>query len=339
MTAAKHKQSQGSICPYLGMKNDPTSHMAFPAAFNYCHFCDPSAAVNLKHQGEYCLDQNYTNCEVYISGEGQRLPKSIRMKSASRAGAKQAPLLWIIIIGVILAGAIFWALRAGIKIIPSVPTPQPAQQTPTLPVDQIVAQTITAISAMETSQYMLSQTPTLEPDSLTPSLTLTVTPFPTLTDTPTSTSTETPTSTITRTPSITPTPSATSTIVPPFSLENPIGGAQKFVIHKVASGENMNFIAEKFNTSVEAIQAVNPALPSPIWQETIMVVPLDVTDPAGLPTLASYKVATDQITVEEISDFMLADAQLTRHYNNCEAGQKFTIGSWVLIPLPKKSQP
>jgi len=344
MTAAKQKQPRGMICPYLGMKNDPTSHMAFPAMFNYCHFCDPSAAVSLKHQADYCLDENYPACEVYVSGEGRQLPKSIRMKAVPRAGAKQNPLLVVIMIGLILAGAIFGVSRSGIGFIPTA-TSQPEQQSPALSVEQIVAQTVTAISAMETLQFMQSQTPTLGQDSLTPSSTPTVTPFPTLTYTPTNTSTETPTNTITRTPtmtftpSYTPTPSATNTDIPPFSLGYPIGGDQKFIVYKVASGENLNYIAEKFGTSVEAIQAVNHSLPSPIWQGTIMVVPLNVIDPAGLPILTSYKVASDQVTIEEIANFMIADLQLIKYYNNCEAGQKFSAGAWVLIPLRPMTQP
>jgi len=342
MTASRQKSTQGIICPHLGMKNDPTSHMAFPAPFNYCHFCDPSAAVNLKHQGEYCLDQNYSACEVYTSGEGRRLPKALRMKPDARLGAKQTPLLLVIVLAVVLVGAIIWALRSGVEFIPPVGTSQPDQQPPTLSVEQIVAQTVTQISVMETLQSALSQTPTLGVNALTPSATLTVTPFPTLTNTPTNTFTETPTSTITRTPTLTrtpsntPSPSATSSEISPFSLDYPIGGEIKFIIHKVAAGENMNIITEKFGTTIEAIQAVNQTLPSPIWQELVMVIPLNVTDPAGLPVLASYKVATDQVTVEEIANFMLADVELVKYYNNCQAGQKFPAGAWVLIPLPQK---
>lgn len=333
MTAAKQKQTQGLVCPYLGTKNDPRSHMAFPAPFNYCHFCDPSAAVNLKHQGEYCLDENHTSCEVYVSGEGQRLPKSIRLKASSSA-SRQSPILWIVVLVLLAAAAVAaWNFRINPALFPVLTddSTQTLVPTSTMSIEQMVAQTVTQIAALETAQFLQSQTPSLGQD-LTPSTTATITPFPTLTYTPTDTPTETPTPTITSTPTNTATPTATSTPIPPYSLDYPIGGERKFAIHKVTSGENLVSIAEKFDSSLEAIQAVNLPIPSPIYQGVVIVVPVGISDPTDLPLFEPYMVTAKVITIEEIALQLNADSQQVIFFNNCRPGQAFRQGDWLLIP-------
>lgn len=331
MTAAKQKQPQGLVCPYLGTKNDPRSHMAFPAPFNYCHFCDPSAAVNLKHQGEYCLDENHASCEVYVSGEGQRLPKSIRLKASS--SSRQFPLLWAAVLILLAAAVLGWNFRTNTALFPaSTNDPAPALVlTSTLSVEQMVAQTVTQIAALETAQFLQSQTPVFGQD-LTPSTTATLTPFPTLTHTPTDTPTETPTPTITATPTNTATPTATPTPIPPYSLDYPIGGDRKFAIHKVTAGENLINIAEEFGSSLEAIQAVNLPIPSPIYQGLVIVVPVGISDPTDLPLFEPYMVTAKVITIEEIALQLNADSQQVIFFNNCRPGQAFRQGDWLLIP-------
>jgi hypothetical protein len=368
-----------NICPYLGMKNDANSHMAFPSPVNYCYRCEPAARVKLNHQETFCLESdNYLHCEVYTDGADQPLPKLLQYTGSSVRSSRKtrSSYFLVLMIGFILFGAILWV----INFSDGVRKPVLGTNTPTLQsVEQVVAMTVNAISAMQTSQSLLSQTPTLSFDELTPSLTSTVTLFPTLTltSTVTNTATLTPsitsTSTITRTPSNTPTASLTPTItntftstntstptktatiapsstptqtftasvtaIPPFSLDIPIGGQKKFVIHRVVLGENLNAIAERFGSAVEAIVAVNYSLPSPIMEGTLVIVPFQIKTPIGLPVLEPYQVLASKISIEEISSLVQADLAMLKLYNNCVAGQVFNKGNWLLIPRADKATP
>ncbi len=377
MTAVK--RTSDNVCPYLGMKNDANSHMAFPTPLNYCGRCAPAARVNLVHQEAFCLGpQDYLQCEVYTNGADLPLPKPLQYTDSSRRASRKrrSPYLLVWIIGFMLLGAILWV----VNFTGMVPVPDDKTLTPTHPpVEQIVAQTVNAISAMQTSQTLLSQTPTLSVNALPPSLTPTITPFPTLTftatvtntithtpsitptptitrtptltftpsntptrtKTPTATSTSTPTKTPTRTPSKTPTKTFTpsATAIPPYSLEVPIGEQNKFVIHRAVAGENLNVIAENFGSTTEMIRAINYSLPSPIYVGTLVIVPFQNKNMADMPILEPYQVVHALATIEQLSALLNADLAELMFYNNSAAGQVFSKGDWLLIPRANKATP
>jgi hypothetical protein len=250
----------------------------------------------------------------------------------SRSGAAISPLPFVILLGVALAGAVYWNYQPKLPEITIISTPtRNTFPTATLSVEQAVAQTFEAFSAMQTAQFELSGTPTPDAGTGTPSATITPTPFPTLTATPTRTriptKTKQPTATLqpTRTPE-------------PYSLDYPIGGGKKYIIHKVAPNEDLDWFAKRFYTSVEAIQAVNYSLQLPIKTGAIIVIPLNITDPAGLPIFEPYQVTAGLITIEEIAVLAEADPQQVVYYNNCTPGQTLPFRSWVLIPREQKSQ-
>lgn len=96
------------ICPYLGLKRDPSTVLEFPSERNYCHHARPIAPVNLRHQRLACLTDRYVNCPVYQQAREQSLPEDLLLPSFNQIRQR-----WIIlavfaflIIGGLIAGGI-----------------------------------------------------------------------------------------------------------------------------------------------------------------------------------------------------------------------------------------
>ena len=204
-------------------------------------------------------------------------------------------------------------------------------------------QSLTAIASSPTNIPTDIDTvaPTDSPSLSTslPLFTETITPFPTLTPTaPTST----PTITFTATPivlktstatiSVTFTSTPTSTQIPPHSLEVPIGKDQLYLIHKVVDGENLATLAGKYQTSLEAILAVNSTLAIPIRIDAVVIIPLKNENPLGLPKLEPYQVTQTQITPEALAELLKTDMALFKFFNDLKDGEKLIKGNWVLVP-------
>jgi LysM repeat protein len=188
------------------------------------------------------------------------------------------------------------------------------------------------VAAMTSGAQTMSPVPTITNTptmTYTPTLTRTYTP----TRTPTPTRTYTPTPTRTYTP--TPTRTATPTITPEplkYELDSPIGRDNKFVIHKVQSGENLSQYATRYGTSVEAILRVNYALNIPLWVDALIVIPVEFAEVTQMPYFQPYKVTTDGISVEVLAREL--DTNLTDfiYYNELSVGKRLSFGNWLLIP-------
>ena len=130
----------------------------------------------------------------------------------------------------------------------------------------------------------------------------------------------------------TPVPSLTATGISPHSLEVPIGRGQMYLIHRVLGGENLPSMAKKYQTSVEAISAVNYTLTVPIWVDALIVIPLGATSPEGLSIFEPYQVTEDQITPEALAGQLAFDVKLFKDFNDLADGEKLRKGDWFLIP-------
>ena len=62
---AKTNNDQINTCPFLGLNDDNTSHMAFTSPENHCYHCKPIAPIKLEHQNDYCLDPNFLTCPIF----------------------------------------------------------------------------------------------------------------------------------------------------------------------------------------------------------------------------------------------------------------------------------
>ena len=91
--------------------------------------------------------------------------------------------------------------------------------------------------------------------------------------TPTATPTRTPTATPTSTPTQTPTPTSTPTPVPPLA-------------HQVQEGETLIFLASEYDTTIEAILALNPDVdPELIQVGQLLLIPVGTPTPGPTSTL------------------------------------------------------
>ena len=143
----------------------------------------------------------------------------------------------------------------------------------------------------------------------------------------------------------TPTPAATATIMPteteillfqsrptPRALETPFGESPQLVIHKVLAGEGYISLAEKFGTTADAIKAINFELPESLWENTILVIPINTDDVTALPQFSVREINTEGLTIEAYADRMGLDAELLKQYNVLPNGYILKMGELLIVP-------
>lgn len=128
---------------------------------------------------------------------------------------------------------------------------------------------------------------------------------------------------------ITPTP---INLDPVLALDTPIGGEVQFIIHRVLDGESLQYYADLYKTSTEAILAVNQDLTLPMWVGWVVVIPIDIDDPTGLPSFEAFQVRMRGLTVEALAEELLIDPTNLSTYNNVPIDYKFSPGEWILVP-------
>lgn len=295
---------QITTCPFLGLMDDSTSHMAFTSPENICYQCKPAVQITLEHQNDYCLDANHKNCPIYIYGAGKRMPVDLAYDASE--DHQYAPMdkrvVWS---GLILAG-IFAAI-----ILYYLISSNTAANSPQINSIQSIAapENLPSASPITTPQVVTTSTPSPELSKPQPTLT----PFPTLT-------------------SILPTSTLAATQVLAHSLDVPVGNGQLYLIHKVVNGENLPTLIETYQTSLEAILAVNTALVIPIRIDAIIIIPLKNKEPQGLPKLEPYQVKQNQISPEALAELLKTSPELFISLNGFDDGELLNNGDWVLVP-------
>jgi hypothetical protein len=129
------------------------------------------------------------------------------------------------------------------------------------------------------------------------------------------------------------TPSST-----PSQLEVPIGTDYKFVIHKVQTGESFESLAAKYNTSAEAIVAVNHGQGPTAWVDALLIIPLGFTDTTKLPGFVIYQVKPEQrgISVENMAKSLRVNPLDLKYYNGwTDPGDRPLVGDLLLVPRPR----
>ena len=120
-----------------------------------------------------------------------------------------------------------------------------------------------------------------------------------------------------------------------YPLETPIGEIQQFLIHKVEYGESMTVLTAHYQTTAAAIDAVNYFLPSPLWAEQEIVIPLNTTSIEGLSSLKPVFVDRDDISLEDLAKKLrTSPSELIEFNHQDEACRSFH--GWVLVPTKKK---
>jgi hypothetical protein len=284
------------FCPHLGLKSDPTTSFGFPSKGNVCFHAKGHPTPELEYQRATCLTAQHIMCPVYKSPPGVRLPENIRQPKQL---IKYSPkfIVWGVML-ILLITAIFLAIRFRGQLIDQV--------------SQIV------VPAWKQTQQVL-------PSVLPPSPTLVI--FPTETQPAIPTATAAPTST--PEPTLTATSTRGSAVM---SLETPIGRDITFIIRRVIEGEAIGQYASRYNTTEAAIRAVNYDMPSVLFIDWLLVIPLDRTDVTGLPSFQPLQIQEGGITLEALANQLGVEAEEISLYNFIEPEHILIPGEWILVP-------
>ncbi len=277
----------------MGLKDDPATALSFPSLNNCCFHAKPAISVKLEFQRSTCLSINHTQCEEYNRAPNNPLPRKLRYGGDSGLGKKVGKSgVWIFLIVIVIVGLLAWRLLS----LGLVGFGNPGQSA---------GETVPAASANVENQTLTTQAVQLQ-DTQTPTLVfLATSTFPMQTVAP--------------------------TIVLPHALETPIGVENKLVIHRVLAGESVMSIASQYWTTVEAIQAVNYSLPSPLRIGWLIIVPIDQTEIHGLPVFEAFQVKAD-IAVRILAQQLSVDPALFELYNGLGNDELLSAGEWVLVP-------
>lgn len=115
-------------------------------------------------------------------------------------------------------------------------------------------------------------------------------------------------------------------------LGTPIGRDIIFIIHRVVEGEALGQYASRYNTTEEAIRAVNYNMPSVLFIDWLLVIPLDRTDTTGLPAFQPLQIEEGGITLEALARQLGVEAEDISLYNDIEPEHILLPGEWILVP-------
>jgi hypothetical protein len=165
------------MCPYLGLKEDPSTALGYPTIMNFCNRASPPQPPTTVHQRAFCLAEAHQACRVFLSQQRGPLPKEIRAHGASPVWYVK-PWKGILAAALVLLLAfIIWQVSAGDFI----------------------------------SKYLSKASPTSTITSTAMEITRTRTPSPTESPSRTKTPTQPGTATLTPTPTLSATPDRAKT--------------------------------------------------------------------------------------------------------------------------------
>lgn len=70
--------SYTTVCPYLGLQDDPHTHFAWPQPGHFCYHAEPPHSVDIQHQQTHCLKRAHSKCAVYSDEWQGPLPHELR---------------------------------------------------------------------------------------------------------------------------------------------------------------------------------------------------------------------------------------------------------------------
>lgn len=156
-----------TVCPFLGLIDDPETTISYPSISNFCHHSKPAGIVVFDHQQQYCLNEGYSSCPVFQREKPGPLPKEIRVKqpgiTETHPWLPVAALLSIIALGIALS------IIFGIIKVPSLfGIEQQITTTQFSPTSSIPTTTVIPTRVPPTPTATI--TPTSVPPTLTPTL-------------------------------------------------------------------------------------------------------------------------------------------------------------------------
>lgn len=283
-------------CEYLGLQEDDQTALGFPSVWNYCHKARPAASVALSYQKVFCHAASHRECVLWQKVGGRRLPPDARSPGFKHAtlNRRQVFGLFVLILTLFAGGSLAaWLFREGILQFHG------SQVRVVLPTAGIEITGPSVISSPETPN-------TSSPASSSPAALQSTDPAALLT------------------------PGSTSRVCG-YGLDETIHAERDFIVHRVASGENLDRYASEHGTSVEAILAVNHQLPVPLHVDWVLVIPVGVREAQGLPSFEPYFESRQGTGLEKIASMLGMDVPAIRYANGFSA-DCLTLSGWFLVP-------
>ena len=297
-------------CPHLGLRDDPATAHGFPSWWNSCHNVKPIASPNLAHQREVCLTAKHAFCPAIEAGQKRSLPKELRMR---KVGPRRKLIgRWITVVVsltfLIIGGLIFsgywvpsWVDKTSIPAWISRVIPQ--KITTNTPLAVIEADTPTVVletAAVTPEKSIVSETPSPSRENIA--------------------ATQTELALASRCA---------------YPLESPFGGVNRqFLLHEVVAGENMNILTERYETTQDAIDAVNYFFPSSLWAEHVIVIPLYITNSTGLSSFKPVLLDEEDISLVELAQNLMVSSSELIEFNQIDPSCRSFQG-WILVPAEK----
>lgn len=314
MKNAQHRPPLALIgngrCDYLGLKDDPQTCLAFTSNWNYCHRVRPPDSVRIEHQRQYCLTADHVQCPIFQNEKAGPLPSAVRGRHSPRSGRKKriaGRLAWLLII--VSALLFLWFAKTPASL------------------DQIKFRLFgeTRVGNLPSVTEPATSSPVRIPQTESPAI---VYPLaPTVISAPTK---ETPP------PDNKQTPEPTPVGVCGYLLDKSFGGEHKFVIHQAQPGESLGMYASEYQTSVNAILAVNYSLPVPLQEKWVLVIPVGETQTQELPVFEPYLASETDGSAEELAGKLSTDLTALKLYNAFDESCR-TFSGWLLVPRQKPS--
>lgn len=295
-------------CPYIGLADDAATHTNYPSSLNCCHKVKPQEGVHEAHQRAACLTDAYEKCPVYQQTQKGALPKVLRFEANSPARKRLSAGRWL---GVLTAAttvmiSMVYLIRATL-IIPITGIKGDGSQP-------------SAANNEEIRMPVVMRSPTQDFESPEKgNETATITPILTIETGEMYSAGGTP-----------------EMEMKGRKLDVPIGRREKFVIHRVQSGENLSQYAAQYNTTVEAIIRVNYELMIPLWVDSLLVIPIDCSDATEMPYFQPYKISENGMRASDIAADLDVNVEDFLKFNDLYSTQVLNYGDWVIIP---RSQP
>ena len=289
-----------SPCPYLGLQSDPRTSLAYSSIWNFCYRTKQPSSVTPAHQTTTCLTAAFESCPVYRSDPPVSLPVDLHgsVKSRSRSITSQTRMR-IVLLAVLLVFVVVGIYRMGSL------TGGPISSAETSPASGDVPLVGSASSsASATDDQIEAVVATVSRVSVTsPVVRLTGTQGVLL-------------------------PAAQ---VCGHQLDVPFGGDVKFVLHRVAYGENLTRFAILYRTTEQAIIDINYDLPIPIWADRVVVIPVSVENVSGLPLFVSYQQVPAAISMTDLARKLKSDSTAIQKYNAFDELCTMYSG-WLIVP-------
>ena len=288
-------------CPFLGTDQDAAVCYSYANRLNHCYRKEHPFPVALDHQDVFCLSVNHISCELFqAEGKIKKVPRRIYGEFPVHKKKKNIRAYVLFSLAVIVMGIIFslaFLSQAGY--------------------DQFAFLSATEQMAAVSPPPAASPTsPTAKPvDDLDLIFLYPRATAGAPTDKP-----------------------AVPTNSPLYPTPGPefgelFGKIDAYILHKVGKYESFHYIADLYETSVEAIQVLNNIYEGrPLDLDQVIVVKPGEKDAENLPRFALIQLGGDT-PLELIAEYYSLSEQSLSEINDLGEITLIPAGRWLLIPI------